>query len=243
MLIDNGLLHSSGPVVTQANTSRVSVISTNEIADAPIIPSTIVSLGQGEQPSLTYENLKRSVVQPGAEVEKATTEQEQANAKQEKVQETKEQKIEQEQIKQLSARDREVRAHEQAHAAVGGQHAGAPSYQFQRGPDGVNYAVGGEVSIDTSPVAGDPQATLQKASQIRRAALAPAEPSAQDRKVAALASQMELQALLEIAQERDDKIAQADALRQSSVSNDANSEDGENPITPKSPGNFTNLIQ
>ncbi|MEL7393699.1 MAG: putative metalloprotease CJM1_0395 family protein, partial [Pseudomonadota bacterium] len=42
---------------------------------------------------------------------------------------------EQAQVDELKARDREVRAHEQAHAAVGGQYAGAPSYTFQTGPD------------------------------------------------------------------------------------------------------------
>lgn len=100
-------------------------------------------------------------------------------------------------IQELSARDREVRAHEQAHAAVGGNLTGAPSYDYVRGPDGVNYAVSGEVSISlrSDP---DPEVTLEIARQARRAALAPAEPSAQDRAVAAQASQLELQAQQEI---------------------------------------------
>ena len=85
-------------------------------------------------------------------------------------------------ISSLKSRDAEVNAHERAHAAVGGQHAGSPSYSYKTGPDGVKYAVSGEVSIDTSRVPGDPQATLQKAQQIKAAALAPAEPSGQDRK-------------------------------------------------------------
>src|SRR5690606_41544484 len=38
-------------------------------------------------------------------------------------------------------------------------------------------------------IEGDPEATLDKMQQVIRAALAPAEPSAQDRKVAAAASQ------------------------------------------------------
>ncbi|ODS24273.1 hypothetical protein AB835_04400 [Candidatus Endobugula sertula] len=92
---------------------------------------------------------------------------------------------EQEVIHQLAARDREVRNHERAHAAVGGQYASSPRYEFQRGPNGVNYAIGGEVSMSTSPVSGDPQSTIEKAQIIKRAALAPAKPSAQDRKVAA----------------------------------------------------------
>ena len=90
-------------------------------------------------------------------------------------------------VAKLKATDREVRAHEQAHATAGGQHAGAPSYEYQRGPDGRQYAVGGEVPIDTSPVPGDPEATIDKMEVVKRAALAPAEPSGQDRSVAAQA--------------------------------------------------------
>lgn len=113
-------------------------------------------------------------------------------------------------IKELSARDREVRAHEQAHAAVGGQYAGAPTYQYQRGPDGVRYAVGGEVPIDVGKEA-TPQETLQKAQVVRRAALAPAEPSPQDRRVAAQASRMEAEARQEIQiEQREERVAQSE---------------------------------
>ena len=97
-------------------------------------------------------------------------------------------------IRELASRDREVRAHEQAHQSVGGQHAGAMEFTFRQGPDGKRYAVGGEVSIDVAKVPGNPDATALKAEQIRRAALAPAEPSAQDRQVAALASQIAIEA-------------------------------------------------
>jgi hypothetical protein len=106
------------------------------------------------------------------------------------------------QIQELAARDREVRAHEQAHAAVAGQYASSPTYSFVRGPDGVSYAVGGEVSIDTSPIPGDPEATLRKAQQLRRAANAPADPSSQDANVAAQAAQMEQQARAELREQQ-----------------------------------------
>ncbi|MBB1311373.1 catalase [Pseudoalteromonas sp. SR41-8] len=94
-----------------------------------------------------------------------------------------------EQIKELKARDTEVRIHEQAHSSVGGQHAGSPSYEYQRGPDGTNYAVGGEVQIDVAEIAGDPRATIEKMQTVRAAALAPAEPSGADRSIAADATQ------------------------------------------------------
>lgn len=114
--------------------------------------------------------------------------------------------VEQAEIKQLKERDREVRAHEQAHAAVGGAIAGSPSFGYSKGPDGVLYAVSGEVSISTSSVAGDPQATLQKSQKIIAAANAPAQPSAQDRAVAAQAAQMANQARVEIVELRQESL-------------------------------------
>ncbi len=119
------------------------------------------------------------------------------------------------QIRQLAERDREVRSHEQAHQAVGGQYAGPVSLQYERGPDGKNYAVSGEVSISIGKVANDPQATLDKAETVRRAALAPAEPSAQDRRVAAQATQIALEAQAELqALQREEQLAKEDAVEE-----------------------------
>lgn len=46
-----------------------------------------------------------------------------------------------------------MRAHEQAHkTAAGGLAQGGATFEYQTGPDGKQYAVSGEVKIDTSPV-------------------------------------------------------------------------------------------
>jgi hypothetical protein len=109
------------------------------------------------------------------------------------------------QVSELASRDREVRAHEQAHAAVGGQYAGSPSYEYAAGPDDRRYAVAGEVPIDTAPVPGDPEETIAKMRVVAAAALAPAKPSAQDRAVAALARSQQMQAQAELfAQRREE---------------------------------------
>ncbi|MEO0513882.1 MAG: putative metalloprotease CJM1_0395 family protein [Planctomycetota bacterium] len=109
---------------------------------------------------------------------------------------------EQKQVEELQARDREVRQHEQAHKAAAGSYAtSGPTYAYQEGPDGKRYAVGGSVGIDTSPEA-TPEETIAKMQVVRRAALAPAEPSSQDRKVAAQASQTMQEARAALAQER-----------------------------------------
>lgn len=103
------------------------------------------------------------------------------------------------QVEELKQRDAEVRRHEQAHKTAAGSLAtGGPSFEYQSGPDGGQYAIGGEVQIDTSAVPDNPQATIQKMQRVRAAALAPAEPSSQDRQVAAKAAQIERQAQAEL---------------------------------------------
>ena len=100
----------------------------------------------------------------------------------------------QQEIRQLQKRDQEVRAHEQAHDAAGGAYTSSPSYGFEVGPDGKKYAVSGEVSVDLSPIEGNPKATIAKMQKIKTAALAPANPSIQDTKVAAAAQAIITQA-------------------------------------------------
>jgi len=106
----------------------------------------------------------------------------------------------QQEIEELKKRDAEVKAHEAAHLAAAGPYAnGGARYEYVVGPDGQRYAVGGEVSVDTSKVPNDPEATIRKAQTIKRAALAPANPSAQDRQVAVQADRMALEAQQELA--------------------------------------------
>jgi hypothetical protein len=107
---------------------------------------------------------------------------------------------EQAQVRELRRRDQEVRAHEAAHAAAGGAYVrGGVSYSYTTGPDGKRYAAGGEVGIDTAPVPNNPDATIAKMQTVRRAALAPANPSGQDMAVAAKAAQTQAVARMEAA--------------------------------------------
>ena len=102
-------------------------------------------------------------------------------------------------VQELKKIDREVRTHEQAHlAAAGGLARGGASYTYTKGPDGKRYVTGGEVSIEISPVDGNPQETIRRMQQVRRAALAPADPSSQDRSVASQASRLEAKARAEL---------------------------------------------
>lgn len=122
-------------------------------------------------------------------------------------------------IAQLQARDQEVRVHEQAHVAAGGQYVtSGPSYSYQTGPDGKRYAVGGNVGIDVSPIADDPEATLAKARQVIQAAMAPAEPSSQDYAVAQSAQSMMLQAQQEISAQNNASVQDGGKREQNSDS-------------------------
>lgn len=103
----------------------------------------------------------------------------------------------------MARRDREVKTHEQTHAAVGAPYTSAPSFTYERGPDGQLYAVEGQVRIDTSKIADDPHATLEKAEVIIRASLSVSDPSPQDRRVAAEARAMAAEARSEIAQQAE----------------------------------------
>lgn len=118
---------------------------------------------------------------------------------------------EEKQVEKLKERDREVRRHEQAHvAAAGGNARGGARYEYQAGPDGKQYAVGGHVAIDMSPVSGDPRATLQKAEAVRRAATAPSEPSGADMSVAAAAARMAADAMKQVSRESAGKPGSAE---------------------------------
>lgn len=105
-------------------------------------------------------------------------------------------------VEELKRIDRKVHTHEQAHLSTAGGYArGGAHYDYVTGPDGNRYANSGHVNIDTSPEKS-PEATLRKAATVRRAALAPADPSPADRQIAAEAVKMSQEAQKQLAQER-----------------------------------------
>lgn len=108
----------------------------------------------------------------------------------------------QKQVDELKQTDQEVRSHEQAHQTVGGPYAGQIQFEYTVGPDGKKYAIGGEVPIDASPVANNPEATIRKMDIVIRAALAPAEPSSQDQQVARQAQTQRTQAQAELSEQK-----------------------------------------
>ena len=105
-------------------------------------------------------------------------------------------------IAKLREIDRRVRAHEMAHLMAAGRYViSGPHYKYETGPDGKRYAVAGEVEIDTSEEK-DPEETIKKMEVVKRAALAPADPSPQDYRVAQEAAMKEMKARQELARKR-----------------------------------------
>lgn len=158
---------------------------------------------KGNQP-LTYERPQSnqgSAAQVTGDSQQQFNDASEESAGKEDARERQQEQAEQRQIESMKERDQEVRTHEQAHATIGGQYAGSPQYDFQRGPDGQRYAIDGEVSIDVS-TENTPQQTIRKMQQVRAAALAPAEPSPQDLQVAAEASRIAFEARSKLAEER-----------------------------------------
>ena len=140
-------------------------------------------------------------------------------------------------VTELQAADTNVRAHEAAHMAAGGGLTSPASYTYERGPDNKMYAVAGEVGISTSE-GNTPQESLNKAQTIRRAALAPADPSPQDLKVAAQAASMEMNARAQIMQEKMAQNSQNPNNNNEASAENSNVNSAENS-TENSTGNST----
>jgi hypothetical protein len=139
-------------------------------------------------------------------------------------------------LQQLKKRDADVRAHEQAHLSVAGQYAaGGASFSYQTGPDGTQYAIGGEVPINMS-AEKTPEATIQKMETIKRAALAPADPSSADRQIAAEASAQEIQAMQELQTLQREKVNSHIASADPGTTAGGEKTGNRNTRPPSSPG-------
>ncbi|KYG90142.1 hypothetical protein A0U40_07835 [[Bacillus] sp. KCTC 13219] len=110
-----------------------------------------------------------------------------SNLQQDKIQEKIETPETKAHLRQLQMTEDEVKAHEQAHKAAGASVTGTVSYTYTKGPDDQLYVSGGEVSIQV-PTSGTDDETIKILEQVRKAALAPAQPSPQDLRVAASAT-------------------------------------------------------
>jgi hypothetical protein len=105
------------------------------------------------------------------------------------------QACEQQEVQRLKRRDREVRQHEQTHAAALGPYAGAIRYKYKAGPDGRMYAVGGSIQVRMNFGGSSPAARYHRAARIRRAAMGVGAPSSADVAVAVSAARMQHDAM------------------------------------------------
>lgn len=117
-------------------------------------------------------------------------------------------------VRELQAIDRRVREHEAAHLRAGrGVVTSGANFNYVYGPDGRQYAVSGEVGIDTAPER-KPEANIDKGERIQAAALAPREPSEQDYRVAAVGAQLESRGRADLAvQQAEQRAVEAEQGR------------------------------
>lgn len=151
--------------------------------------------GMGKDKSNSLQEDQNTLVKNGNKAEKSKKSLETSDSKTEKTEkngnsEKSTQGISDEDksaISRLKMIENEVIAHEQAHKSAGGSIAGAASYSYSIGPDGKRYITGGEVSLRT-PATDDKEQKVNLLNRVKQAALAPAQPSSQDIRVAAGAS-------------------------------------------------------
>jgi hypothetical protein len=161
------------------------------------IPSSAyqLELSSGAQKALQEAQISRPEVMGSQPAEKDSSDNKNSSTQKELTPD------DQRKVEELKKIDQEVRTHEQAHlSAAGGYARGGAHYDYAAGPDGNRYAVAGHVNLDTGREAS-PEATIQKAQIVRKAALAPANPSSSDRQIAASMTQMATEARQEMLQE------------------------------------------
>lgn len=97
-------------------------------------------------------------------------------------------------IEQLKSRDKEVRSHEASHSISPELvKIGSAQFDYTIGPDGKAYATGGRVTLSTGS-AMTPEEALSKAEALKKASMAPGEPSTKDFQALNAAVAMEFEA-------------------------------------------------
>ncbi len=231
------MLIANAPIVVPISTANTATeVAHNETVKKVPIPeakSTVENPANRQAADSYQDNKNTDIKETEREKSKSSLSEKNQENTESSQEEERQELAEQKQVQTLRKRDREVRAHEQAHAAVGGELAGAPQYQYTVGPDGKRYAVAGEVSIDIGPEQ-DPKETIAKMEKVRRAALAPVEPSSQDLKVAAQATQLANQALTELSLQKKQE-AELKQVESKNLKNDLKSNDLENQSEESKP--------
>jgi hypothetical protein len=100
-------------------------------------------------------------------------------------------------IRRFREIEKDVLAHEAAHAVSAGGMGWPVVYRYATGPDGRRYIVGGHVMISV-PKGRTPEEQLRILSRVIGAALANPDPSPGDKAVARWAARAELEALREL---------------------------------------------
>ena len=82
----------------------------------------------------------------------------------------------------------------------------SPSYLYTTTTEGSRFISSGDVSFKMYSVNNDPSAQIELAKSIEKAALAPIDPTPQDRSVSILAQALASLALKSLNEQRDDQV-------------------------------------
>jgi len=182
-----------------AKNSQTKATPVDDLEDEAIISNTAVTLAQRDRITAQVEQQVKYQKHPKDEGQNTQIAQDEATQTKEKLSAE-----QQKQVEKLKSIDAEVKAHEKAHvAASAGISSSAPTYTYQKGPDGQNYAVAGEVQV-RFVTSGDPEKTIADAKTMAASALAPSAPSGQDMSVARNADQIVAKAKKQETQQQDE---------------------------------------
>lgn len=188
---------SAGSIRSRSVSRLTQTAAPNAVVSAET-PSTLIDVGPAYRVDISAEG--KALATSDGQDQNEKTEKEPAAQTATAKQNQQEWRIHQE-VAKLQRTDLDIRTHEQAHMSAGGAFAGVASYIYIKGPDGKDYISGGEVPIQ-APEGKTPEETVKNMEIVKRAALAPADPSGQDLAVAAAAMQIESRARAAIRQGR-----------------------------------------
>ena len=123
------------------------------------------------------------------------------------------QRAEARELREIAFRSDNVRRRVWQQALVAGPLVkGQPNYDYMIAADEKMYVRSASVSIDNSPVSGDPEATIQKARKVRNAYMGVAMPNTADYKAASSAVTMGINARRELITNIPDPISASEVM-------------------------------
>ena len=109
-------------------------------------------------------------------------------------------------VSELKEHESSIVSHVQAHISSGGTIVSLPSYVYTTSKSGIRFISSGDVTFKMFKITEHQSTQLDRAKTIEKAALAPINPTPQDRSVSILAQALASLALKSLNEQRDDQV-------------------------------------